>query len=325
MNGFKPVVRTAGTLFAAACLATAYGSVARPGTVNYAEGQVHLNGRTIGAKALGNTEVDPGQVLQTANGKAEILLTPGVYLRIGENSAVKMVSPSITNTQVQLLRGEANLEVDLLAKENHLSILDNGADVQIQKKGIYSLSTDPPQVAVYDGKAEVQAGDRSVDVKKGRELTLRPNARLKPQKFDRDRQDALYAWSKLRSQYEADANASSAQMVLVNNYPGWWGGTGWYWNPYFDSWAFVPGGGYFDNPWGFGFYSPAYFGYYGLPYYGGGFYRGGRILRPGRTFAGGRTAVRPAPSFRAPALGGMHAPMMGGGHFGGGHFGGGRR
>ena len=55
---------------------------------------------------------------------------------------------------------------------------------------------------------------------------------------------------------------SSAQTILVSN-PSWFYGTGWYWNPYYSSWAFVPGGGYFYSPFGFGFYSPAYWGVYG--------------------------------------------------------------
>ena len=118
-------------------------------------------------------------------------------------------------------------------------------------------------------------------------------------------------------------------MVVVDNYPGWWGGTGWYWNPYYSTWSFIPGAGYFDNPWGFGFYSPAYLGVYGFPYgyYGGGFYRGGRIWRGGvgRPTVVGRTgagAVAARPSFAAPSMGGMRAPAMGGG---GARFGGGRR
>src|SRR3954452_2011975 len=100
----KTPARVIGTLFAAALLASASGAVARPGTVNYAEGQVTLDGQSIGAKGLGSTEVSPGHVLQTDRGKAEMLLTPGAFLRLGENSSVRMVSPSLTETRVELLK-----------------------------------------------------------------------------------------------------------------------------------------------------------------------------------------------------------------------------
>src|SRR5512135_3919659 len=87
----------------------AYGAVARPGTINYTEGQVTIDGRTIGAKQLGSTELAPGRVLETGSGKAEMLLTPGVFLRLGDHSAVRMVSPSLTDTRVEMVRGRATL------------------------------------------------------------------------------------------------------------------------------------------------------------------------------------------------------------------------
>jgi hypothetical protein len=282
----------------------AYGAVARPGTINYIEGQVTIDGHAVTAQKLGNSELSPGGVLATSQGKAEMLLTPGVFLRLDDQSAVRMVSPSLTDTRVDLLRGRAMLEVDLLEPENHLQMRDRGADIRIQKRGIYAFDADRPEVAVYDGKAAVQVNDKTVEVGKGKELPLDPPA-LKPQKFDRHETDDLYAWSKLRSQYLADANASSAQTIVGNN-PGWWAGTGWYWNPWYSTWSFIPGSGYLYNPWGFGFYSPSYWGYYGPTIYysrpsrvwvgrGGGVPRSfpsrGMVTRPS-----GSIAARPAPA-----------------------------
>jgi hypothetical protein len=295
--------------------------VARPGTVNYTEGQVELNGQQIQGKSLGSVEVAPGQVLQTeANGKAEMLLYPGAFLRLGGNSALRMISPSISDTRVELLRGEALVEVDQIQKENHLNVMENAADVHIEKKGVYSFKTEPAVLAVYDGKAEVQENDRSTSVGKGKDVFLTPDGKLKAQSFDRDQTDSLYDWSRLRSGYLAEANMSSAQTIVVDN-PGWWAGTGWYWNPWFDTWAFVPGGGFLYSPFGYGFYSPAFW-YYNAPVY--------YPVRPGRVFLGARGgivargggAITPAPvggpAFRAPAPA-FHAPAMGGGgiRFGG--------
>src|ERR1700676_1018152 len=61
-----------------------------PGTVNYIEGQVSMDGRRV--TDAGRARLEPNGVLETASGKAELLLTPGVFLRIGDNSAVRMVS-----------------------------------------------------------------------------------------------------------------------------------------------------------------------------------------------------------------------------------------
>ena len=59
---------------------------ARPGTLNYIEGQASIEGRPLTPHSIGTTELEAGQYLATAKGKAEILLTPGVFLRVAEDS-----------------------------------------------------------------------------------------------------------------------------------------------------------------------------------------------------------------------------------------------
>ena len=303
---WKAPVRLVGAFFVTGMLVTASASVARPGTINYAEGSVTLAGKAIGVRQLGQSEVEPGQVLATSGGKAEMLLTPGVVFRIGDHSAVKMISPSLTDTRVELLRGEAMVEAAQVFDANRIDVIDHGVDTLILKKGIYRFDADRPTVAVYDGKAKVLSDDRGIEVKKGKELAL--GTATKPQKFNRDQTDSLYAWSKLRSSYLADANQAIVQNIEIGG-PGWYG-TGWYWNPWYSSWAFVPADGYLFSPFGFGFYSPAY--WYSV---GPGFY--GRFGRPYRYYPGYR-AVTPVPALRGnggfvrgggPA---MHLPERGG-------------
>jgi hypothetical protein len=43
---------------------------ARPGTLNYVEGQVYLGTQTLNATSVGTVELYPGQTLTTQNGKA---------------------------------------------------------------------------------------------------------------------------------------------------------------------------------------------------------------------------------------------------------------
>jgi hypothetical protein len=310
LNLLKASSRLAGTLFAAALVVAAQGGMAQIGTVNYTEGQVSIDGQAVHGSR--NSALQPGQVLQTQDGKAEMLLTPGVFLRLNNHSQARLVSASITDTRVELLQGEAMVEAAQAERENNISIIDAGYAVQIDKRGIYEFNADQPKVAVYDGELTVHGNDRSTDVKKGRELALvAQNPKLKTQSFATNNLDQLYSWSRLRSEYMAEANMSSAQTILVSNSNGFYG-TGWYWNPYFDSWAFVPGGGYFYSPFGFGFYSPAYWGVYGRGiiagrYYGGYGYRGGAF----------RSGVGASPAFAGRGFGGG-AHFSGGGHVGGG-------
>jgi hypothetical protein len=233
---------------------------AMPGTLNYVEGQASMGEQQLESKDVGSAMLQNGQTLSTGNGKAEILLTPGVYLRVGANSSVKMVSTSLTNTQIALDQGEAMLEVDQLYKENNLHLSQSGADTRVLKTGLYDYDAANRHVRVYDGKAAVSANDHTTAVKGGHEVALNSDAKLKARGFDKNQvreDDDLYRWSSLRSEYLSEANVDTARLYYVNGAwgPGWWG-PGWYWNPYFAGFTFLPGNGFFYSPFGWGFYSP---------------------------------------------------------------------
>ena len=316
-----------------------------PGTVNYVEGQAALDGQNLPAKQNGSTLLETNQVLDTGQGKAELLLTPGVYFRLGDNSEVRMVTPGLADTQVELVKGSGMLEVDQLYKENNLSVVVAGTTTRIEKEGLYNFQAQPATVRVIDGKATVYEGDAHTNLKKGHEVTVANAAPLKSHDLNKEavEADPLYRWSKLRGQYEADANVNMAYSVA--NYGGWYG-PGWYWDPFWDFYSFLPGDGFFYNPFGWGFYSPGYL--WGHPYlYGGGWgghYRypvaghnlGGRGFRSTSGFE--RHSAAPAASgfrsggavgmggFHGGGFGGFHGGGFGGGGFhGGGGFGGGGR
>ncbi len=267
----------------------AYTISAKPGVVNYIEGNAFVNGRPVSATKLKSTFLNANDTLSTDIGKAEVLLTPGVFLRIGDNSRIRMVSPSLTDIQVQLEQGEAMIEVDDLVKDNHITMLAPGGSVALQKTGLYRFATEPaPRAAVIDGKAQVFMGDRKLELGKGREVVLAAN--LKPEKFDRKKEDDLYAWSNVRSEYNAAASYQAARNFSSNNYGGWgglgfggWYGPGWYWNSGFNSWAWLPMNGAFYSPFGYGFYGPGVLPYAPVvmaPVYGGGGYvRGGKGVK----------------------------------------------
>src|ERR1700743_3458339 len=68
---------------------------AAPGTVNYMEGQVSIEGAAINRNQVGYSVLQPNQLLATGNGKAEVLLSPGVFVRVGSNSQIRMVSADL--------------------------------------------------------------------------------------------------------------------------------------------------------------------------------------------------------------------------------------
>src|ERR1700731_2321688 len=91
-----------GMLVAAILLAipAAAAGSAVPGTLNDVEGQVAVAGQSVTSHSVGSVQVEPKQVLETGQGRAEMLLTPGVFLRVGENSAGRLVSPGLADTRV---------------------------------------------------------------------------------------------------------------------------------------------------------------------------------------------------------------------------------
>jgi hypothetical protein len=304
-----------------------------PGTLNYVEGQVLMNGESQSPKSAGSSLLAAGQVLDTRNGNAELLLVPGVYLRVGHNSEVKMISPDLADTKVRLTNGSAMVEVDELFKENNLDVLVDAATTKIEKNGLYAFNADQPSVSVLDGKALVSEADQHITLKKGHEVLLANERPLKAQKFDKNvvENDPLYRWSMLRGEYSSEANVETANNLLM--YGGWYG-PGWYWDPFWSFWSFLPGNGILWSPFGWGFYSPPYVGW--APYYGyplnhhhrpiiAG--RGNRVpLSRGNLGRPGLRGLDRAPrTTGSPRMGGMEMRMggtrMGGFHGGFGHRG----
>src|SRR3981081_3809939 len=83
---------------------------AHSGLVHYVEGQVLLDGKPVEVKITAFPEIKEGKELRTEDGRAEILLNPGVFLRMGENSAIRMVSNKLSDSRVEFLSGSMIIE-----------------------------------------------------------------------------------------------------------------------------------------------------------------------------------------------------------------------
>lgn len=277
-----------------------------PGAVNYIEGQVSIDGQEISQQNLRSVVLAPNQALDTGNGYAEVLLTPGAFLRLGHDSEVRLGSAGLADVQFTLTRGSALVEVADLVKGSRLSAALGNATAQVEDKGLYALSVSGNSFQVLDGKLKVIDNDQATTLHKGDEVVLTSDRPLKKRDFDKKavQSQQLFVWSRVRSQQEEAANVNMANSLLAS---GGWNGPGWYWDPYWSFYSFVPGYGFLGGPFGYGFYSPfalraGYLGYYGRGFYGrpvAGYYRG---------FRGGMPAVHGTAGVRS----------MGGGFHGGG-------
>jgi len=281
---------------------------AKPGAVNYVEGNATLDGQSLGSSSLKTTFLNAGGLLETRDGKVEVLLTPGVFLRVGDNSRVRMLKPSLIDTQIAVEAGESMIEVDQYVKDSHLTISMRGGLTEIEKNGLYRFMADgEASVAVIDGKAEVSFGEKHTSVGKGREALL--SDALKTREFDKNREDDLFAWSNIRAQYNASLTYQAAKSAYSSGNGGGYGGyggygygyggyygQGWLWSNGFNSWLWMPGGEFF-SPFGWGFYGPGYV--FGAPV----------VVVPG-TVAGGPGTTKPIrPQPRPMISGGITVPV----------------
>jgi hypothetical protein len=331
----------AGFFPAALLLSPAWGSITpQPGTINYIEGQAFLGGQTLEEKSVGSAKLAAGQTLSTDDGRAEILLTPGIFVRLDSHSSVQMISPGLADTILALQNGRAMVDVAQIFAENNVRINEGGASTRLLKAGLYDFDAARGEIRVFDGDVIVQTGSQRIEVKSGRQLNIHANGRLRARKFDKLLYaDDFYRWASLRSSYLAEANVDAARTY--GGASGWspsvWNGNGWYWDQSFDAYTFIPDDGIFFDPFGWGFYSP--WCAYEAPYFGYGFGYGGdgsgRHFGPGYRppyAAGGRGAksVGHAYSVRSGAIGGFSGRGASRGGFGsvgslsrGGSFGGG--
>ncbi len=147
-------------VFALGCLSVPYLSgqsviSTRSGLINYSEGLVFLDGQPL-TKKFGNYDrVKAGSTLMTQSGRAEILLTPNTYLRMGEDSSVRMLKDSLTDTQVEILAGSAILDSEAAPDGDFVKLIFKDATIRIVQKGRYRIDADPPQLRVYEGEASV--------------------------------------------------------------------------------------------------------------------------------------------------------------------------
>src|SRR5579862_3927939 len=125
---------------------------AHSGTIHYVEGRVLLDGQPVEPKATEFPEVKNDQTLATEEGRAEVLLTPGVFLRLSEDSSFRMISNRLSDTSFEVVSGDALVEVMELLKDNSITVQFKGLTARVSKRGLYRFDADQGTVRVYEGQ-----------------------------------------------------------------------------------------------------------------------------------------------------------------------------
>ncbi len=226
---------------------------AHSGVLHYSEGAVYVADKQVDSKFGTFPDIKENGTLRTEQGRAEVLLTPGTFLRVGENSEIRMVTNRLIDTRVEFVSGSAMVEVDDPLKDNSVSLVYKDYTVQLKKHGLYGFESDPAQLKVYNGEAEVTSNGNMTVVKEGKLLPF--TSAMASEKFDNKDGDSLWRWSKRRSEYVSVANLSAAKYVKDSGATNWNTGS-WYYNPYYSMFTYIPGRGTYYSPFGYSLWSP---------------------------------------------------------------------
>jgi hypothetical protein len=184
----------------------------RSGVIYFFEGAVYLGDQPL-APNLGKFSCVPqGAVLRTAEGRAEVLLTPGVFLRMGEKSAIRMVANDLADTLVELQTGSAIVESGEPNSGTSVTVIYKDWRVRFVQKGIYRIDADPPRLRVRQGEAEVFAGPAGQPIPVEPGMTLPFSGVLASERSSWEPGDALSDWASGRSESISADNAITAQI-----------------------------------------------------------------------------------------------------------------
>jgi hypothetical protein len=233
---------------------------AKAGGVNYVDGKVSVM-RKAGTSGLVLTgdEIQIGDKVTTGeDGRVEVLLNPGSYLRVGAQSSFEFTSTDLENLRLNLRAGSAVFEV-YATNEFRVSVKLPQSDIVLNNSGVFRidvLADGSGRVSVFKGETLLGKGETKVG--SGRVATVTKTG-ISVAKFDRDTKDPLDVWAKARAKELTSLNGKLRRDALRDsllssyNQRGWnlYGSFGlWVFDSMRRSWFFLPFGYGWSSPYG---------------------------------------------------------------------------
>ena len=198
---------------AATSVSAQYVVSARAGTIHFTNGQVFVDDQPVDRKSTTFPTLKDGQLLHTKNGRAEILLGPGVFLRLGPHAAMRMLNGRLEDTQVEIQQGAALVEVIDIAYGASLHVNLGTARTAFRGIGLHRFDADSGDLYVYGGHAEVSVAAHLFDASRGRVVHLRDS--FIESRFNPREKDDLLAWAARRS-FRLFISNPAARQRLTN-------------------------------------------------------------------------------------------------------------
>ncbi|MDQ3013073.1 MAG: FecR domain-containing protein [Acidobacteriota bacterium] len=304
MKRFSQIPIVALALIMMATIASAQHLISsKAGFVNRAEGKVFIlrhdseNGER-GRVSLGTQMRDGDRILTEADSRTELLLSPGSYLRLNENSEVRAVSTSFMQMRFELVKGSVITEVSTsteqvstINKNNPVELITPHGTVSIAKDGLFRFDMAQATTLVQVRQGEFALGAReqflsgkASKIGRGKAIRLdgRNAAKDDVAKIDKDVADQFDVWSFGRAQTLMAANLSALRRSRTTSAMSY----GWIYDSFYNCYTFIPGRGLYYSPYGFGFFNSfgSMYGYYPYGYYpyypSNGYGYGGGVVTP---------------------------------------------
>ncbi|MBV8553730.1 MAG: hypothetical protein JOY54_20720 [Acidobacteriaceae bacterium] len=173
--------------------------------MNFSEGAVLLDDQPLNQSVATFPSIKEGSTLRTEEGRAEVLLTPGVFLRLDKNSAIRMVSNELSNTKVEFQRGAAILDSTDGNSGNSVVLLYKAYQLRFPKPGVYRLDSSPGVLETYSGEAEIAGGGEAAKkIDDSHQFFF--DIGMETNKYGEATADAFSEWARARSETITAAN-----------------------------------------------------------------------------------------------------------------------
>jgi hypothetical protein len=193
--------------------------------------------------------VNVGRPIRTGgDGYVEILLRPGSFLRLGENSEATLDDADLANVKVTILHGPALVEAAEINKDHPITVTTGNLTTRIRNTGIYRFENGV--ATVLQGK--LQTGDSNLTYEKGWQVFYQDNYRAR--KTGKMLETNLDAYSQSRSGVIAEANLSMVSSLGYGGTAGYSDFDIWLFSPYLRLYTYIPRSDY-RSPYGNRYYA----------------------------------------------------------------------
>lgn len=187
---------------------------AKAGGINAITGQASVfRGESDWQQLMITDDLEAGDRVRTAyDGRVEILLNPGSYLRVGSNSEIELSNNALDNLEFRLTRGTAIVEATAAdGIDLNINISTPHTKLAIVRQGLYRLNVVPGDATeLIVRKGRVILSDSHTKVKDGNKVVFSATAvsvaKLTKEEKKRAKEEDLNVWSKQRAETLAKAN-----------------------------------------------------------------------------------------------------------------------